>query len=216
MRLLHEGTLLKHSGIGPARAREAAEALLEAGCTSLVSWGSAVGLSPDLAPGSLVIPEKIHSSEGVSFTPDASWCDRLTTRLRGHLPLFTGPMAESSAILKTPEEKKLFFEKSGALALDMESAGAAQLALEKGIPFISLRAIVDPWDMPLPPCAAGATDGMGKIRPLYLFGSLLIRPWEIFPLLRLARYYRAALDNLSSAVRLAGPRLLSPGRPTHP
>ena len=62
--LLGEGSLLALSGIGRAAAAVAAQALVDAGVSSLMTFGMAGGLDPKLAPGSVVIPGELLSTDG--------------------------------------------------------------------------------------------------------------------------------------------------------
>ena len=54
--VLGEGSLLALSGIGRAAAAAAAQALVDAGVSALMTFGMAGGLDPALKPGSVVIP----------------------------------------------------------------------------------------------------------------------------------------------------------------
>lgn len=210
--LLHlpEGVLLKLSGIGARRARLASEVLVEKGVTSLLSWGSAGGLLPALSPGSLILPERVLSSDQISFSVDAPWHERLCGRLSGHVDLHTGSLIQSPTVLRNPEEKLALFNQYGAIAVDMESAAVAQVALRAGVPFMAIRAVSDPAYMTIPPSAMTAIDECGRFRPLRLLQRLVRHPRELFPLVRLARTFPAAQTTLATVVILAGSRLLSP------
>lgn len=208
--LLPEGTIVKLSGMGMKLARLAAETLLEKGVTALLSWGSAGGLYAALSAGSLVLPERVLSSDQVSFPVDAAWHERLSTRLSGHVDIHTGPIFQSSVVLRSPAEKTALFKKCGAIAVDMESAAVARVALQAKLPFMTMRAISDPADTALPASALAATDECGRLRPFRLLKNLVRHPRELFPLVRLGRNFRAAQSTLSTVVLLTGHRLLAP------
>ncbi len=207
---LPEGTIVKLSGMGMRLARLAAEALVEKGVAALLSWGSAGGLYTALSAGSLVLPERVFSSDQASFPVDAAWHERLSTRLSGHVDIHTGPLIQSSTVLRSPAEKIALFKKCGAIAVDMESAAVARVALRAKLPFMSMRAISDPADTALPAGALAATDECGRLRPFHLLKNMVRHPQELFPLVRLGRNFRAAQSTLSTVVLLTGHRLLAP------
>ena len=69
--------LVEQCGMGAARAEAAARKVLSAGAEALVSWGSAGGLDPSLASGTVVIPDRIIGSDGASLEADRDWSERL-------------------------------------------------------------------------------------------------------------------------------------------
>ncbi|MFB0505490.1 MAG: purine phosphorylase [Thermodesulfobacteriota bacterium] len=207
---LPEGILLKISGIGARRARVASETLVKKGATALLSWGSAGGLLATLSPGSLILPEKVLSSDRISFSVDTQWHERLCARLSGHADLHTGLLIQSPTVLRSPEEKIAMFNRYGAIAVDMESAAVAQVALLEGVPFMAIRAVSDPAYVSIPPSAMITIDERGIFRPVRLLRSIFRHPRELLPLVRLARTFRAAQTTLASVKRIAGPKLLAP------
>ncbi|MEI6003425.1 hypothetical protein H3V53_42070, partial [Paraburkholderia bengalensis] len=71
-----------------ARADLLERALNEAvarGCAGIVSFGTAGGLAPDLAPGTLIVASSVHSPLGIVET-DLHWSARIATAL-GATPL---------------------------------------------------------------------------------------------------------------------------------
>jgi hopanoid-associated phosphorylase len=207
---LPDGKLVRLSGIGASPARLASETLVEKGATALLSWGIAGGLHPALSPGGLVVPEKVLSSDGVSFSVDTQWHERLRTRLSGHVDLHTGPIIQSPTVLRIPEEKIALFNQYGAIAVDMESAAVAQVALLAGVPFMAIRAVSDPANMSIPPRVTATIDEHGRLRPFRLLERLVHHPQEFLPLVRLARTFRAAQTTLATVARIAGSKLLAP------
>jgi len=205
---LPEGPLIQVSGVGSSKARRAALNLLEKGARALASWGSAGGLSVTLSPGALIIPQKILAANGATYPADFEWHNRLRERLTAHVDLHTGLLAESSAILKAASEKKALFDRTGSIAVDMESAAIATVAHEASIPFVAIRAIADPSDMTIPEEVLSAVDDFGRLRPFGLLSGLARRPADAFALIRLRRVFRVAHASLSTVARLTGNRLL--------
>ncbi len=201
------GALLQISGIGAKRANLAARTLLEKGATSLLSWGSAGGLIPGLSPGSLVLPKNIIAVDGSVYPVDATWRESLCGQLKEKVNLHEGLLAESMTVLIHPAEKAALFKRTGAMAVDMESAAVAAEAQRAGVPFMAIRAVADPVGTTLPQSALASLDEFGKLRPSRLLKALAKNPVELFSLVRLGRNFHAAQSTLSIVARLAGSKL---------
>ncbi|HMK76517.1 MAG TPA: purine phosphorylase [Thermodesulfobacteriota bacterium] len=207
---LAEGILVKLSGIGPRRAGEAAKNLLGHGATALLSWGCAGALVPTLSPGSLFLPSSVIGADQCSYSPDPTWHGCLLNRLKGCVDLHQGSLAESGTVLRSSAEKRVLFERTGAMAVDMESGAVARVAQEADAPFVAIRAIADSADMAIPQSSVGATDEFGELNLLRLLKELIRRPFELFAMIRLAWNFRAAQVTLAKVARLAGTNLLLP------
>jgi adenosylhomocysteine nucleosidase len=201
---LPEGKVVQLSGVGPRRAGVAAKNLLEHGATALLSWGSAGALVPDLSPGSLVLPRLVIGANQSSYPTNPSWHECLFNRLKGHIDLFQGTLAESVTVLKSPTEKRLLFERTGAIAVDMESGAVAEVAHEAHVPFMAIRTIADSFNAAIPETSLAAVDEFGQLNLLKLLEGLVQRPLELVPMIRLGRNFRAAQVTLATVVRLAG------------
>lgn len=202
---LPNGGWLCVAGIGACRARKGAEELLAAGVNALVSWGSAAGLDPGLAPGDLVLPTEI--SAGPARPPvavDLDWQARVRRRLERHVTLYSGPLVQSSVILASAAAKRELRQASAALAADMESAAVAMAARAAGVPFLAIRTIADGAGTNLPRAALVALDERGRLRPWPLLAALLSRPGEWPMVIRLARDFAAARCTLRLVGRQAG------------
>jgi len=212
--LLPEGGMMLLSGVGTSRARLAARTLLERGATALVSWGAAGGLAPGLSPGSLILPETIIAADQSAYHVDAAWHERLCGRLKGHVEIHKGPLAESTVVVAGCAEKAILFRRTGAIAVDMESASIAAVAKEVRLPFLVIRAITDPPEMDIPRCALQSIDEFGRVRPLKLVQCLVSNPMQLIALGRLSRNFRAAQATLATVALHAGSTLLSPSGPS--
>ena len=204
---LQEGARLELSGVGPLRARLAAASLLRGGAGALVSWGTAGGLEPGLCSGSLVLPEGVVAPDLSVFESDGSWRERLSRRLRGRLEIHAAGLASCPNPVTGPAERIELRRRTGAAAVDMESAAVAAAARRAGVPFLAVRVVADPLGPALPTSALAAIDAMGRFRALRLLSALREHPEEILSLLRLARHFRVALRTLSAVSRMAGPNL---------
>lgn len=201
---LQEGILIQISGIGAKRAYQAARTLLEKGARALLSWGTAGGLVSELSPGCLILPKTVLGADRSVYHVDSVWHECLLTRLNEWMDIYTEALAESAFVLTSSVERRILSSKTGAIAVDMESAAVAAAALEADVPFIVIRAVSDPIDRVFPSSALTAIDPSGQTSLLKLIRGLVKHPAEARGLVRLERDFRAAQTTLATVVRLAG------------
>lgn len=65
------------------------------------------------------------------------------------LGIRTGPVSSGASIDATDSER-MFFEREGAVAKDMEATAIAAVARDRGVPFLAIKAITDLVDHPEP------------------------------------------------------------------
>jgi adenosylhomocysteine nucleosidase len=205
-----EGVMIQLSGMGPQRAELAADNLLNHGAAALLSWGTAGGLVPGVSPGSLVLPSVVISADQCPYPTHPTWHERLFHRLEGCVDLYQGGLAESVTVLKSPAEKKVLFERTGAFAVDMESRSVAGVAHEAHVPFMAIRAIADSADTAIPQASLVAVEEFGQVNLLRLIRGLSKHPLELFPMIRLGRNFRAARATLETVAHLVGSNFLIP------
>ena len=152
--------LVELSGVGDARAENAAHRLVDRGATALVSWGVAGGLDPDLEPGTVVLPDAVVHADGSSSPVDEAWRDRLLERVSGRVVISTLSLYHASSVITSPDEKRAVYERVGAGAVDMESAAVAAVATETGIPFVVVRVVVWCWVVIAVRCHCDVTRGV--------------------------------------------------------
>ena len=193
-RLLHPITRRVFVGGGTARgATQAAQRALAAGATALVSFGLAGGLSPALAPGTIVIPAAVLF-RGRHLATDAD----LSAALGG---VTTRALLAGEAIIASIAGKAERWHGTGADAVDLESGAMAESARHAQVPFAVLRAVCDPATRALPPAAISALTRRGSIGLFRVGASVLARPGQIGDLLALSRDARAARRALMSRIR---------------
>lgn len=202
---LGENTAICLSGMGKNAARKAATGLHTKGATSLISFGVAGALDPNLRPGDLILPESVYDER--IFPVSLTWRNQVQKCLSSHLRIVNGKLATSKKILTSLSEKHNFAKITGACAVDLESSAIAEVAESSGVPFLAVRAISDPIEFspPLDLLDAVNSDGtanLGKILPLLLKKSVTLSM-----LLRLAREVRIARSTLSKVVLHAGTEL---------
>ena len=194
-------------GIGREKALRAAQSLLDAGATALLSWGTAGGLDPALSAGTLVLPQQVISADQSVFPVDREWRNRVHQRVAKHVATSSGALLESLSVFTHPSQKQALAKRAGAAAVDMESAAVAQVAQQAGVPFIAIRVIADQAITAIPSSALSAIDAYGRLQFLPLVASLLAHPGELPALITLGRAFRAAQKTLSTVAKQAGPGL---------
>jgi adenosylhomocysteine nucleosidase len=205
--LHHAAGWIQLCGIGREKALHAAQSLLDAGATALLSWGTAGGLDPALSAGTLVLPQHVIGADHSVFPVDGEWRKRLQDRVAGHVATSSGILLESLSVFTHPLQKQALAKRAGAVAVDMESAAVAQAAHQAGVPFMAVRVIVDLATTAIPSSALSAVDAYGRLQILPLVTSLLAHPAELPALITLGRAFRAAQKTLSTVAKLAGPGL---------
>ena len=176
---------------------------IEHGCGGLISFGVAGGLDPRLKPGTCIIGSAVIS-EDRRLPTDHQWSQRLLQALpnpvHGTLVGVGAPVADAAA-------KRALFEKTGAVAVDIESHVVADVADQHNLPLAAIRVVTDPAMRTIPNVALAAMRPNGTVDVLTVIRSLLQRPRELSGLLRTALDARAARATLRQGRRLLGPRL---------
>ena len=199
--VLADGNLLAVSGMGSSAARSAAERLIGAGATSLVSWGLAGGLDPRLEAGAVCVPREVIAADGSRLRTARVWRESLSGAVPDRCRVGNEALLTAARALETAADKTAARRATGACAVDMESSAVAQVAEAHGVPFIAVRVIVDTAHDAIPPAVAGASRA-GQVRLGRLILGLVRSPAQIASLLRLARRYRTALRSLRAVAAL--------------
>jgi len=188
--LLRSRATLVRTGVGP-RLAAAATRQHAAGTRLLVNTGCCGGLTAGLRPGTLVIADRVLEDPGPgrslleASSPDPSWVSRTLAAGRSlGLTCVSGPTLTVRRALFTPEEKRRGHERSGALAVDMETAAVARAAARAGVPYLTVRVVLDAADesLPLSPRLLEGLVALGR-------GKLLLdafRPGRAWASLRLS------------------------------
>ena len=192
------GLRVARRGIGPERARGAAEDLVAAGCSALWSFGFAGGLDPRLRAGDLLLPTAVFDEDRRQWVVAAE----LRARVARQFPnAASGAMVSVRDVVTSSADKASLSARSRAIAVDMESAAIAAVAAAAGLPFAVLRAVSDPARIPIPATAIRAIGPTGSLRLAGLLGGLIRRPTDLIRLLRLAHGSAAGASTLRHAVQ---------------
>jgi adenosylhomocysteine nucleosidase len=179
----HEA-LLAANGAGAARAAAA----VDAACVhfhpeAVVSTGFCGALDPSLTVASIVVATTV-STPGPSYPALPVLSDS---------PFCAGPVASIGHVARTAEEKRSL-RAAGACAVEMEAAGVAAQASERGLPFYCIRAVTD---------LAGETlqnDFNKALRPDGHFDTIFILASALrYPVIRLPELVRLRSRCLSAS-----------------
>ena len=203
------GVLLRVIGMGRHRAEAGIAAVAAESPTAIVMIGFCGGADPSLRTGDLHVAEVFHSTDRSGpITADPilaarmrSWADRSATRLVG------GPSATIGAIADT-NAKSVLHAETGAMSVNMEDYWAASAAAAHGIPFASVRAVLDTAEDELPAYLGETGDGI-----IDVLRGLATHPGSLPGLVRLARKAQVARARLADCVSgaLDGLPAQSPG-----
>lgn len=190
------------AGGGHAKRLEANLRLAVAqGGRSILSFGIAGGLAPNLRPGSWLVARSVI--DGASrIATDSDWSARLAELI---------PDAEIVDVIGVdtpignPAEKRATHQATGAGIADMESHIAARVALAHRLPFAVCRVVADPAERSLPPAALVGMRTDGSVDAAAVLYSLIRKPRQLPALVRLARDTQTAFRALFSGREVLGP-----------
>lgn len=165
---------------------------------ALLVAGLAGGCAPDLAPGDLLVAERVGlAATGAWWAAPAELLARAAaTREALGLPGRVGRLLTLDDVAATPAAKRACWRDHGADAVDLESARLAAWAATAGVPALAVRAVADGPGEPLPPSLPAAVGPDGAVRPLALLGWLAAPP-RLLAAWRLWRRASLALDRLA-------------------
>lgn len=158
------------SGMGGDAAYRASLDLLAYGVRGLVSWGTCGGLDPTVAPGELILADRVWSTGGMVYPVTRVARTALVTYQDGHTVFRHGSLVSVESPVTTTTQKQALYMKWGALGVDMESFAIARCAAGVQLPFLAVRAVVDPANEPLSDLLARVVTATGSVR----YGKLIV------------------------------------------
>ncbi len=176
------------------RAEALARDAVAKGAERLVSIGLAGGLAPDVPTGTVV--------DALAVVTDTdSYAAHTLPALNGQ----RGTIFGAHAAILSPADKMALHQRTGALAVDMESLGVARAARDLRVPLSVLRVIADPADRSVPAYAAQCLQPDGSVSAAPVLRALLARPGRLGEVLALRSQSNIAHAQLASlAKKLAG------------
>ncbi len=166
----------------------------------VLSFGVAGGLAPGLRPGDLLAPAAVLSGS-TSYACHQGWTQHLA---RSASKTNQGLLLGVDEPIHAPERKRRLHRQTGAVAVDMESHGAARFAHAQNLPFTVLRAISDPRERAIPSAALAGFKPDGSADAFAVLAALAKSPRQTAALIRTALDARAALNALLGGRRRLG------------
>ena len=201
------------TGMGLAHARRAALRAFELYPDAKLAIGTGVAgaLADGLVPGDLVLADRVMvehdavTESGHLITIDGELLGEVGRGLAAAgLRFASGGMLSSERVLARGDEKRLARKKTGAIAVDMETASIAAQASARGIPFTCLRAIIDQVDEQV--VRATLTDRSGEVSVLAATAYLLRNPGDLLKLPRMMANLNRATRSLAAGLEAILPR----------
>jgi hopanoid-associated phosphorylase len=166
----------------------------------VLSFGVAGGLAPGLRPGDLVAPAAVLSGS-TAFACHQGWTRHVA---RSASKANHGLLLGVDEPIHAPEHKRRLHKQTGAVAVDMESHGAARFAYANNLPFAVFRAISDPQHRAIPPAALAGFKPDGSADAFAVLAALARSPKQTAALIRTALDAREALAALLGSRRRFG------------
>ena len=190
-------------GVGPERAGASLTALLEnngSDVDGVLVFGVAGGVNPDLETGDLLLADRYALQDGAA--QGAGRAIRPNPEMRQtaqqaaldlSVPIFDGGSLTVDHLVAEPQERKDLLAQYQINSVNMEDYRAAEAAQKAGVPFLSVRVVLDTASQVLP----GYLPGLAKSR-YKVFTNVILQPWRIPTMLRLRgqlRLCQAVLTN---------------------
>lgn len=194
------------SGAGAANAGRAAAGILAAyndAKPALIVCGFGGALTPAMRPGDLFVAESIvDATEGLDYprerlTPDTQLTQIAAEQRITGARLHKGVLVTANRVLVTAHEKREWSRRTGASAVDMETAAAALVAINNGARWIAVRVITDDSEHDLPLDFNTLTGSDGNVSMFRLTMAAAIRPWSLPGMIRLGKASSLAGRNLA-------------------
>lgn len=166
---------------------------------AVMSFGIAGGIAPGQKPGDVILADRVIAGE--VFPADSRWLSALSRQIPDTR---VGALVGVDEMIGSRDLKARLHQKTGGLAVDMESHGAARFARERGIPFVALRAVSDPHHRALPSAALVGMNPDGSTNVPAVLRALAKSPGELPGLIQTAREAGAAMRALVRCRRVLG------------
>lgn len=185
--------VVAESGIGYARARKAAQAMVDAHKPKwILSSGFSGALLPTMKIGQVVMANEIVDQHGQHTSIN------LTLPSDEANGLFVGRLLTADEMVRTVGQKQQLHEKHEAIAVDMESLAVAQVAAETKTGFMAVRVISDDMSADLPPEVLSIFGDTGAVRVGAALTSIFKRPESVKDMLHLRTNAQAAAKSLAT------------------
>ena len=191
-----KGLVLRVIGVGRQRTEAGIAAVAADSPTAIVAVGFCGAADPSLRTGDLHVAEVFYSADrtgSIASHPELTawaktWGERSETGVVG------GPSVTVAAAAD-PQRKSDLHAATGAVSVNMEDYWAAIAAAAHGIPFASIRAVLDTADDEIPAYLDNVGDGI-----IDVLRGVAGHPGSIPSLIKLAGKARVARASLAHCV----------------
>ena len=170
------------------------------GDTVVVSAGVCGALDPELVGGALVVPRAVQLLSGALLSVSPALQERVLTAAAAHGSVRAAHgsvLLSVDKVVSTPSLKRELWQRTGAVAVDMESGPILAAAAARGWPALVVRAVSDTADEALSPELASLVDARGRPRLARAAGLMLRRPDLLPQAWRIALASRRALHSVA-------------------
>ena len=190
------------TGVGGAKAASTLDSFLEAtpGVDGVLVVGFAAGLRKGLHTGDLVVARCLLTvGDGEAIQCDLGLLHAAKAVLeRSGARYETGDTLTVGEALISAEEKLSHGRQTGALAASMEDHRLAGVCARRGVPFLSVRSVLDEASQELPDFVAGLGDKGPLVQMAHVALNLAVRPRCLPAVANLRKQVRRAQDSLDS------------------
>ena len=192
-------------GGDPARLRHRIEAALAAGARGIASFGMAGALADGLAIGDWVVADRLTGA--VELDCDPAWTAALAAALPGAR---VGGCYADGRMIDTVAEKLRLGRHHRALAVDMESQVAGDVAAAHGLPFAIVRCVSDGARHLLPHAITVSMRPDGGVNAAAMLASLARDPGQAADVTRTIAGFAKAMRALKRGAIAIGPGMALP------
>lgn len=181
------------AGAGFARTRDATHALIDAHTPPwILSVGFSGALRREMKVGDIVMAQAIVDTHGHELDID------LRMKADPQRGLYVGKIVTADHIVRTIVEKEALAERTGGLAVDLESLAVAQICRDRKVKFMAVRVISDDMSADLPPEVLSVFGSTGSIRAGAVAGALWKRFSSAKDMWRLRQQAAQAAEKLAT------------------
>jgi nucleoside phosphorylase len=185
------------SGMGANNVNAAINTLLVQKVERLISFGTAAALRQDIKSGDIIIPANIVNAGNDRQDISSSWRDYVIAQLDScPAKLHYGDMLGTDNVITNYAEKQALAGKTGAIAVDMESALICKAATEHKLSALVVRVVVDEADTSIPIQILDNTDAYGEVAMAGLLKAILIHPSLLKDLVKLGAAFKTARKSM--------------------
>ncbi len=191
--------VLALSGAGRTRAVHVTEALIDGHQPKwVISAGFAGGLSPRLKRNDILLANRVILAENGELP--LQWPANVAA-LAERADVHVGALLSVDRLVRLPRQKRLLGERHGAMAVDMETFGVAEVCRRREVPFVAVRVIHDGVDDLLPDDVEHLlVQKTSAARLGAAFGAILRRPGSVKDMYQLRENALVASDRLAKCL----------------